>query len=402
MRVHAKTKVIERWQHGHRSYATERLADGRAGYVALPVDLLKRPSDEVALVAVILLSPRPISIATACARIGITSSNTRTRLLGAIKDVEAVAIHRGARGEIFVARGGTDFSVLAPQSQNAKNDTTKNDTTKIDTAHSYWKKDILDGSESNLTENPIDTQARVRASGKDEKVEVEVEFGRPGPMFIQLADWRRSIADDVDYEWVLADIDYGWWRWKILEASHVYGIQLPKHLDRPEVAEQVASMVGCLGFAIAPARIGVWHTNSAGQSVSTTEILDAVIRHLGQAHADGKKIRSLGFVAKALLGQIRAHDFREFWAAQEVPRFYDEAERLAPDLLALLPADRVDEHHLTTPRELAVLASMLDRYDEWHIEHAVLEMPLDAENTIMTWGAWNLTAQRIAKEAGDA
>jgi hypothetical protein len=166
-----RRSVLEREQSGHRTFATERLADGGDNYVSLPDHLIASlDSDVLAFLLVVKLSSRVLRPTSAARRIGIRSRDVARRLAEAACATGEVVSRTGRHGRLEVARGDDVFRQL---DQVMRNDTTKNNTTKNDTAHREQEDPTVDSkrAQTNVRKSSYGTRSDERAP--NEKFEFE-------------------------------------------------------------------------------------------------------------------------------------------------------------------------------------------------------------------------------------
>ncbi len=98
-----RTGVLTRKRQG-RTFCTETLAAAGGGFVMLPRDVLAQPSNVLAMVLVVLLSPVPLRREDAARRLGITSPTTIRALTGKVISTGAVRRLVGGTGVIYLTR----------------------------------------------------------------------------------------------------------------------------------------------------------------------------------------------------------------------------------------------------------------------------------------------------------
>ncbi len=98
-----RTGVLTRKRQG-RTFCTETLAAAGDGFVMLPRDVLAQPSNVVAMILVVLLSPVPVRREDAARRLGITSPTTIRALTRKVIIPGAVRHFVGDAGAIYLAR----------------------------------------------------------------------------------------------------------------------------------------------------------------------------------------------------------------------------------------------------------------------------------------------------------
>jgi hypothetical protein len=265
---------------GVKLYAVEELSRAQGGYVLIPVGLLKRPAKQLALVAIALLSPRPVLLSVAAQRIGIRNSTTRTKLLSAIKDVSAVQLYRGPRGSRYIGRRGLK---LEPKIQIAKIDPAKFVPAKNDAAHLLM-------ITSHLTRKEINPDGRQRDT---------ICFAKSSTP-VCLTDWATSVVDEKSPDYSPLELALGDWLALVQQA----GAHLPSHLLTQHAADQVASAAGYL-LAIA-------------ENDNESDAVRVIALALDDAVKRGRKIYSLGFIVKRLIGFARQQELADLYTTDRM------------------------------------------------------------------------------------
>ncbi|HRQ25791.1 hypothetical protein [Hyphomicrobium sp.] len=279
-----------------RQYAIEQpLDDGSGRFVLIDESLLTQRSALVAFVLAVNLSPGPVRPETAAGRIGVKSPGAVRKLHAEAADAGAVAHRKGVRGTRWVARRGFDFNLV-------KNDPVKNDPVKNDPAHRE-----MEGRTQKKEGRTQNTEGRIshatRSSARDgcsqEDFGEEVTASLSGhPEWIALRDWKLS-AGVADRAFHANDpIDPGnymtvsqWREWVLHFAGNV-----PGHLLRPAAHRQAMEIAHEL------------KSHPEGAEFSSFEIMQAVAVRVARACAEGRTIRSLGFIADSMLRQLDDED----------------------------------------------------------------------------------------------
>jgi hypothetical protein len=305
MRILKKTGVLDRFQIGRRSYAKETLADQGRNYVVVTEALLTSEPAQVAFVLAANLSPVPLRPADIAMRLGIKARNTISRISRAAIKAGDVASSIGPRGAVIVARRGFNFDLL-------KNEPTKIEPTKIDPAHSRQEED----TESCPTINSsVQNLQQATLSGEIGPVDDDLKRGDVG--LLVLHDWRTcKYAKELGLDYFKPEIDetsfVARWR-RMLEWQG----QHPAHLRTHRACRQAVDLAMFLSKSM--------------ERDDVDCILEAVAFHLCRAHARGKVIRSIGFVAQEL---IRAVENENFEVLYDIPTQLPEAEFTAAAGLA--------------------------------------------------------------------
>lgn len=278
IRLLKQTGVLERGQSGRRTFARERLAEHGDGYVLVNPALLKEPASVVAFALAANLCPGPMTPETVARRFGVKAIGTARKLARAAIAGGYVAHATAARGKFLIARRGHVFDPV----DLVKKVPTKNMPTKKMTSH----KDTRDFTEHER--DPLRERTRSHERGAHVVDLNEDTTKELGPEWIVLKDWRTSKfwreraymhfdASKIKIEeWSLE-----WWRWSL-----DYRGGCPPHLATPQSHRQ--------GVEIAHELSAIIDVNDPGRA------LQALSFWICRAHAAGKPIRSLAFIAEEL------------------------------------------------------------------------------------------------------
>jgi hypothetical protein len=289
--------ILDRKQpEGRKTYATERMAKAGDGFVLIDQALLKEDSSLVAFVLAVNLSPTPMKLAEVGARLGITARNTLRKLAKAAAERGAVA-SATISGATWVARGGTTFD---QDKEVVKNGATKNGVTKNGATHVKWKTATLD--ERSSQELPHSTRTPHAAHGGAQCMPGAEEVKEREPETIVLADWKSSRrfreqevhlytgGNKIDPRNTSLD---DW-----LSYLARYGEAL-EHLKTPVAYRQAVEIANELAARSRNA-VAVW------------QALPGIAFAIMQAVRRGRQIRSLGFIAQALVRKVDEGDYT--WA----------------------------------------------------------------------------------------
>ena len=375
LRLVVSAEVLHRQQHG-QGFAVETLNKKSDGYVVVPVSLLKGKSPyPAALVAVVRLSPRPMTLAAACARIGITASGTRRSLIEAVRPHIESAV--GPNGKMWVARPGVTFEDL---SQNAKNVPAKNVPAKFDPTHIELK-EVQSTERRPALLKATPPQTACGASGTT-GFAADAGGGR-------LTDWKLGTSFDVNLPSTKSfenRITHDTWA----DAIAYVGRPVPEHLTRPEVLRQVREIVAWL--------------DSRHAGLPSDGLLRSIVCVIAEATADGDTIRSLAFLAQRMDERLGCgSDDYVFAAPLKLPRLFREASTWSPWLLNEANKRGVPTRNrwLNSPAGVSDLAVLADEVGWPAIKHVVERKQVQQpDEKVLRWAWWRNDA-KAAKERMD-
>lgn len=306
--------ILERRQTGRCQFATERLRPHRGEpFICLPDRLLLSPSDVLAFIVAVNLSPHPSRPTVIGRRIGHRSPKTVRRLVAAAS--KEIAIYSAPGFPTYVARKGYVFPFACTV---GKNDLGKNGPGKIDTTHTRGKVGTAEEREATEKHKRIDhTRSSERGRSKQENDAVL----RSDPRSLVLTDWRAT--------------------------EYIRGLELP----RPNVTP-ILSMKQWRGhleaFGGAPSHLATPASYRQALDISHTlgeryerwppYIMAALASAICAAHAGGKRIRSLAFIVERFLRRAEREDLS--WVDDRPSHLeaksYAEAHELALAVTAAL------------------------------------------------------------------
>jgi hypothetical protein len=395
IRVAKERGVLERGQAGRRTFATERIlgATDTAPFVALDKALLGERSRLVAFVAAVNLSPDPERPDDVAGRFGITAPATIRALVQDARDGGHIAHHQDTSGKILVARRGYTFGDTASD-MGVKNGVTKNGPHSKQRDSSKLKEGQ---KESYGTSVPFGA-----GTAKD-------DFGKPmirepDPERIILSTWRSApyfrqqgfafdgVAEPVMTleEWRGIVAYYGGAPAQVATpAAHRQALEIAHELSalsRVALIDEIRPWVAMVGLAAA----------------------------ICAAHARGKPIRSLGFIADSLARRV-VHQEDDSWAYDlpcRIPQAeFDGVAALASDWIGRLETwghgISFDRRELTSTYRVEELYRLIRDYGRNNlvggINHAH-DNKLGDGRTIMgwTWFADYIEPAKTAKAAAAA
>lgn len=292
-----RTKVLDRRQLNHRTYAVERLADRHHRYVECPEELLCERSTLVAFVLAANLSPVPRRPAEIAERIGITSPSTiRTLVRDAIAG--GYVAHLAGSTAIWLARVGQSFPVMTfvRERNGAKNGAAKKGTAKNGATQRDSKKGTETARKTKKAES-VESCHRSRPNGREPVDSIpEKNFSA---QCIVLQDWRcaRFFADEWEHQFSGEINEQGWpIRWREMLAKRG---DAPAHLQTPQACRQALEisheLMETLGM----------------EKGNLGRCMYALAYWVHQVHLRGKEIRSLALVVEPLAR--RARDGDDLW-----------------------------------------------------------------------------------------
>jgi hypothetical protein len=347
-----KAGVFERKQQGRKTFALEKIiAKGGGNYVALRDALLKQRSSLVAFCLVVNMSPAPHRPEHFARRIGVRSAPTIRALVKDAVALGEVTLDIGSRGTVMVARRGYKFDPV-------KNVPAKNVPAKNVPAHSTMEEGTVNGRDPQYAAQAYVRPARCAASRQHDQDDKIIEAARDceqpitDARLMTLHDWKkcRYVAEhglcggDKAHDALTWPEWRGWLDW--------YG-GAPAHLATPAAYQQAMEMA---------------HELNAlnGNVVPRKFVAIAVAFEICRAHAQGKVIRSLGFVFEGLVGRACSSD--TLWAyglpvRMDMPQF-EEAYKLAREAVTACGDHglRVDEECLLSAPAVEILAGMISQH----------------------------------------
>jgi hypothetical protein len=340
LRTLDKTKVLARSQPNHRAYAVETIAPASDRYVLIGESFLGQPSSVVAFILAANLSPdvfRPDDIAK---RIGVKSRMTIRKLTKLAKELNAIASDTAEKGKVLLARRGHKFDP-------AKNDTAKIDTAKNDTAHSILEESTDSGSLSNLPAMNLRQGTLSGESGPSDDDLKEKDEG-----LIILHNWRScQYAKELGLDYFPPEIDetpfvVGWRAMLDWQGTH------PAHLRTHNACRQAVDLAMFL--------------NQQMDRDDTDIVLEAISFHACRAHARGKVVRSLGFIAQELIRSVENDDDT---AIYDIPtrlreEEFTQAATLAHKAVSALESfeTSLNRRALLSTQRVEELAGYIERY----------------------------------------
>lgn len=277
--------VLERWQSG-RAFATERfLPASNANFVLLDERLLGERSALVAFVLTVNLHPVPLRPADAAKRFGISARGTVRKLLRKSIELGAITSASDRRGSTLVARRGHVF-------ERVKIDATKNAPAKKDPAHN--------GMEDFTTNERIPLTHGTRSS----------ERGAPDEDFA-----IRGVADSAIAGWISLS------NWRLSPFFKSYDFiadgEPEKFMDVVEWRGQLARFGGAPAHVATPGAhyqaLEIAHELSCSAGVYGPHVMTALAFWVCHAHAQGKLIRSLAFIAEPLFRTVPNDDLTRLY-----------------------------------------------------------------------------------------
>ena len=284
IRLLKQAGVLDRSQPNHRAYAKERLAGRSENFVVIDEDLLFADSTSlIGFVIAVKISVRPGTPLDFAKRIGVTSRGTAQRLAKQAQQYGCDVFGGTGTQPMLVGRGGTNFELF-------KKEPAKKEPAKKGPTHSRREKGTEDERRAQKPEKATAYATR-NPDGfggllfQDDLTEREIVLKNwKASSFWQNRDLNADTAIDMER----CRIEN--WRWYL----DAYG-GAPDHLKTmhsfrhaAEIATELsASMDGAddMGF-----------------------IMQALAYWSCKAHADGRKIHSLGFIAEQLARQLDLDD----------------------------------------------------------------------------------------------
>jgi hypothetical protein len=401
----AKSGALTRQHHG-RAFATEQLKKPRdAGFVPLPLRLLDCPlpagSDRSALIAFVIavnLDPAPQRPETVARKFGIRSRVTVRSLVQAARSMGVIAHATSTRKAVLVARAGHNFDQV--KNVLVKNVPDKNVPDKNVPTQSQMKNSNLDERDHHRSQEKSRSADASRAQGRagrsaHEGDDDDLKRDRPEgeqrcePRYLR--DWELSLGDlappdrDVPVD-CLADLEH--WRW-LLDR---YG-GAPEHLQTLTAHRHACEMAHWLAQ---PGHLDASHA------------LYGIAFAVCEAHQNGKQIRSLGFIAKALMRRTAAGDLS--WYLNLPPPEDDEdytaAETFARKAVQLLSKSGFpfELDHLLASPEIEMLGDALGQYGQDRFLAAIKWAIANKQKWPQNGRAWRWTwfAECVAEMASAA
>lgn len=346
MKALKSAKVLVREQKNRRTYATETLAGGDRPYVLINDTLLKQPSAVVAFVLAINLSPEPVRPADMAKRFGVVSRMTIRKMTAAAVENGCVSNEAKRPSPVLLARRGYVFPVA--EKLMAKNATAKNAMAKNATAHS-----ILEEVTVYETNPPKPENSSGYGTRSDERGHTVEERRELGPEWLVLKDWKSSpfwseravVVGEVDHVPFLEI-----WRASLLAYG---GDSVPGHLKTPHSCRQALEILKELNRLC-------YGTEDLHRGIA------AFAFHVCKALAQGKRIRSFGFIAQNLFSYV--DDFDDSWLYDIPTRLpqsqFDEAARLASKAVSAMESYgiKVMGRVLQSTQEVERLALFISQY----------------------------------------
>jgi hypothetical protein len=364
MRVMRRT-VLTREQSGHRTFATERLAEGGDNYVSLPDRLIASlDSDVLAFLLVVKLSPKVLRPTGAARRIGLRSRDVARRLAEAACATEEIVSRTGRHGRLEVARGDDVFRQL---DQVTRNVTTKNDPTKNDTAHREQEDSTVDSKSAHTPErqSPYGTRSDERAPSEiSNSKEAGISEASVDARWIALSDWRNNTFFEHRDMTFHGEPDLGVMserEWAAcLQRYAGPDLPVPGHLTTPTAHRHASEIVGELGQS---ARC--W-----GHNINPRLVMAGFALEVAHAIDLRKTIRSLGFIAAKLIRRADKGD--DGWAFDLPPRIdqerFADANGLAKEAVTAMKSWKdpapiaINERHLLSTVEVEELAEIVGKH----------------------------------------
>lgn len=350
IRILKRCEVMARKQTG-RAFAVENLAEPSRNFVSVSETLLQAKSAEIAFVLAVNLSPVPVRPADAAKRIGIKDRGTVRRMVGVAIEHACASNEATAPIPILLARCGYNFELV-------KNGPAKNGPAKNRPAHSNCKKGTEYGRGAQKSEKqlPYRTRNPDGFSGTDDTEDFAVPAkGKTelGPEWIVLKDWRTSMfwrdrcdASSSDKEEEGCSLEA--WRRCLAWCGGAPGHVATPHAHRQvlEISHELTALLDLNGeIAVAMQALAFW---------------------ICRAHAAGKTIRSLAFIAEELARRCDEGD--DTWL-YDIPPCIPAAEFESAAKLAKQAADAlrsygiaIDRRSLLSTQRVEMLACMIRQH----------------------------------------
>ncbi len=346
--AHAKRRgALDRKLHG-RCLATEKpLDDGSGSFVLIDEALLTRSSSLLAFVLVVNLSPHPMHPANAARRIGVKSAATIRKLTRQAVDAGAIAKSAGSGSTMLVARKGFNFD-------HVKNDPVKNGPVKNDPAHRGMeaRTQKTEGG-AQYPEKNLCHSTRSRADRDfQNSFQDEVE-ALDDPEWIILTPWQnsRGIAERSLCATKPPEVFMSFNQWKTW--LNGFGADVPGHLQTPAAHRQALEIANEL-------------TSHPAGNFCGHEAMSALAFWVAKACAEGRKIRSLGFIAERILNQL---DNSDLSAIHDRPTYKDECEFGEAHQLALEMVAALESHEFPANRARLLSTSRIEGLVDLLAEH---------------------------------
>lgn len=339
IRLMKQVGVLDRSQPNHRTYAKERVASRGDSFVMLDESLLfeEKRASLVAFILAVKISTVPGTPMDFAKRIGVTSRGTAQKLAKSAAQY-GCDIHVGASIQsMMICRAGLEFELLF------KTGPAKTGLSKTGPAHSGCKEDTVD------VRTPQDLKKLQHATRSRDRGLLDEDFQERE---IVLANWRRSsfwrgrdLCADAQPD--LGNYNIAAWH----QHLDAYG-GAPAHMKTMHSFKQTIEVMEELSAIMGGADIGL--------------VFRALAYWVCKAHADGRKIRSLGFIAEPLARQSDDGDYGWCYAyPSRLPdSVYQEAVSFAQKVFAACKAHGIalDNESLLSTQGIEDLGDALAQY----------------------------------------